>query len=64
MRPWLVVAIGLGLAVAAGWAWLASEPVGGARSASQAPSGEIRDDSREAMRQLLRQADGAEGEKR
>lgn len=59
MRSWHVVLIGLALAVAAAWAWLASEPVAGSR-AGRAPSGEIRDDSREAMRELLREAEGDE----
>ncbi len=57
MKPWLVVAIGLALAVAAGYALLTSDPILEAESAGE-PHGDIRDDSRKKMRDLLRDEGG------
>ena len=57
MKPWLVVAIGLALAVAAGYALLTSDPIPHAKPEA-APHGDIRDDSRAKMRELLREEGG------
>lgn len=59
MKPWLVVAVGLGLALVAGYVLLASGPIGSGESGPDpdAPYGEIRDASREQMRDLLRDAE-------
>ena len=56
MKGWLVVLIGIVVAAAAAFALLTtdSEPEGRGKP----PSGDIRDESREAMRELLRDAEG------
>lgn len=65
MRRWLVLPIGLGLAVAAAWVWLAGGPpsaaprVGGAPAPSPPSRDEIRPESREKLREILREADEA-----
>ncbi len=62
MKPWLVVTVGVVLGLAAAWVLL-DQPrderraSNGARTAS-GPSGEIRAESRQQMRDLLREAEG------
>lgn len=59
VKRWLVVPLGLGLAVAAGWVLL-SNPGGSPRAKSPDSHAEIDPESREQLRQILRQADEAE----
>ncbi len=56
MKRWLVLPIGLGVAAVAGWVLLSS-PSGSTRGKSPYSHAEIDQESREQLRQILRQAD-------
>lgn len=56
MKRWLVVPIGLGLAVVAGWVLLSS-PTGSPPVESSQGHAEIDRQSREQLREILRKAD-------
>ena len=56
VKRWLVLPMGLGLAVVAGWVLLSS-PGGSARAKSPQTHTEIDRESREQLRQILRQVD-------
>ena len=56
MKRWLVLPMGLGLAVVVGWVLLSS-PNGSPRAENPHAHAEIDEESREQLRQILRQAD-------
>jgi hypothetical protein len=56
----MVVAIGLSIAVVAGYVLLMSGPIGGSRGQTEAPHGEIGEESRARLREILREADREE----
>ena len=59
MRPWLVLPIGLGLAVAAAWVLLTDAPSQENSVARPPLQDEIREESRDKLREILREADEA-----
>ena len=60
MKRWLIVSVGLGLALAAGWVLLTSTAGTGRRgiqTKTEPAHGDIRDASKERLREILREAD-------